>query len=86
MEGTVNLELEPLLDLEMDFSFLPGDPGNLMGHPDHRYPPEEPEYEFQEIRVYHDNQWHQVPDWLGEILHKYEDQLIEAAEEYLSKP
>jgi hypothetical protein len=86
MDGTVNFELEPLLDFEVDFSFLPGDPGNLSGNPDFRYPPEPPEYEFQEIRVYHNQEWHQVPEWLWEILKfNYEDQLIEAAEEYLSK-
>jgi hypothetical protein len=87
MEGTVNLELEPLLDLEMDFEFVPGTPGNLMGHPDHRYPAEDPEYDIGAIRVCHNNKWHQVPDWLSEILEfKYQDQFIEAAEENLEKP
>ena len=87
MEGTANLELEPLLDLEMDFEFLPGSPGNLMGHPDHRYPPEAPEYAIRAIRVYHNQEWHQVPDWLWEILKfNYEDQLIEAAQEWLTQP
>lgn len=87
MDGTANFEFELPLDLEMDFSFLPGDPGNLTGHPDHRYPPEPPEYEFHEIRVYHNQQWHRVPDWLAEILKfKHQDELIEAAEEWLSRP
>ena len=87
MDGTVNFELEPLLDLEMDFEFVPGTPGNLMGHPDHRYPAEDPEYDIRTIRVYHNQKWHRVPEWLWEILKfNYEDQLIEAAEEWLSSP
>lgn len=87
MEGTASFELEPLLDLEMDFEFVPGDPGNLMGHPDLRYPPEDPEYEIREIRVCHNKEWHQVPEWLWEILKfNYEDQLIEAAQEWLRQP
>ena len=87
MEGTASFELEPLLDLEMDFEFIPGTPGNLMGHPDHRYPPEDPEYDIRAIRVYHNQKWHQVPEWLWEILKfNYQDQLIEAAEEWLARP
>ncbi len=87
MEGTASFELEPLLDFEFDFSFTPGDSGNLMGHPDLRYPPEDPEYEIKEIRVYHNQNWHKVPDWLSDILEfKYEDELIEAANEWLSQP
>ena len=87
INGTASFELEPLLDLEMDFSFTPGSPGNLMGNPEFRYPPEDPEYEIRNIKVYHNKEYHEVPGWLWEILNfKYEDQLIEAANEWLEHP
>lgn len=87
MRGTITFELELLLDLEMDFNFIPGDPGKLDGHPDFRYPPTDPEYEILEIRCRHSKQWHKLPDWFRDILvFDYQDSLIEAADEWLKLP
>ena len=73
MEGTATLEMEPLLNLEIDFEFTPGKSERLNCHPDFAEPGYGPEYDFQEIRVFHQGQWHQVPDWLFEILNSQYD-------------
>jgi hypothetical protein len=87
MRGTINFELEPLLDLEMDFEFLPGIPGRLGADPDFSYPAEGPYYEFTQIRVHHQDQWHQVPDWLFEILNQnHQGELIEAVRDWVDQP
>jgi hypothetical protein len=86
MRGTITFELKPLLDLEMDFDFIPGSPARLTADPDFSYPADGPYYEFEEIRVYHNNQWHKVPDWLYQILNfRYEDKLIEAVRDWLDQ-
>jgi hypothetical protein len=86
MKGTTTFELEPLLDLEMDFYFTPGRPAKLTADPYYSEPAEGPEYEIEELRVYHKRQWHKIPDWLWEILNiKYEKNLIEAVNEWLDE-
>ncbi len=49
MNGTTTFELEPQLDLEMDFSFTPGSPGRLTADPSFSEPAEGPVYEIEEI-------------------------------------
>ena len=84
MEKTTSLEIEPLLLLEMDFSYTPGIKGKMSGHPDLWYPDENPEYDIKKLRVYHKNKWHHVPEWLSDILQiKYHDQLVAAADQAL---
>ncbi len=87
MEGTVTFELKPLLDFEMDFCFTPGTPGKLTGDPDYFEPGEGPIYENEEIRIHHNKTLHKIPDWFWEILNfEYEQELIEAANEWLAQP
>jgi hypothetical protein len=87
MNGTTSFELEPQLDLEMDFCFTPGSPVKLTADPYDSDPGEDPLYEIEEIRVCHQNKWHKVPDWLWEILNlNYERDLVEAVNQYLDQP
>jgi hypothetical protein len=87
MEGTASFELEPLLDLEVDFNFTPGSPAKLTGDPYYSEPGEDPLYEIEEIRAYSGKKWHKVPDWLWEILNlNYEEDLVEAVKQYLDQP
>ena len=85
MEGTTTLELEPLLNLELDFEFIPGQSGRLFCHPDLGEPGYDPEYDFQEIRVFHQDKWHQVPDWLMAIITShYEMELVDLVDQYVT--
>ncbi len=84
MEGTTTLELEPLLELEMDFEFIQGQPAKLLCHPDLAEPGYDPEYDFQTIRLRHQGQKYQVPEWLMEIITShYEMELIEIVDQWL---
>jgi len=86
MEGTITFEVEPLLNLEIDFDFIPGCPAKVDGPSDFWHPAEDPDYEIGEIRVCHKKQWHKVPDWLWEIMNStYEEALIEAVNEWLDQ-
>jgi len=68
----------------MDFEFIPGQSARLLCHPDLAEPGYPPEYDIQEIRVRHQGQKHQVPDWLFEILNKkYEMELIEIVDQWI---
>ena len=87
MNGTTTFELDPQLDLEMDFSFTPGRLGRLTADPDSSYPDEGPLYEIEEIRVCHNKKWHKVPQWLCEILNfNYEKDLVEVVDQWLDQP
>ena len=84
--GTATVELQPELDLELDFNFVPGSPVKLTADPYYSEPGEDPIYEIEEIRVYHGKQWHKVPDWLWEMLNfKHEEDLVEAVDEWLDQ-
>jgi len=79
MQGTVEFELEPLLDLEMDFNYIRGEPRSGID-----YPPEEPTYEIEKIRVLYREKWHDIPKWLEEfiVLHHYGN-LVEEIKEVI---
>ena len=84
--GTATIELQPELDLELDFNFIPGSPVKLTADPYYSEPGEDPVYEIEEIRVYHGKKWHTVPDWLWEMLNfNYEKNLVEAVDEWLDQ-
>jgi hypothetical protein len=85
MEGTVNLELEPLLRLEMAFEFTPGRSDRLNCHPDLAEQGYGPDYDFQEIKVWHQDQWHTVPDWLFELFNRqFEMDLVEIVDQWVT--
>ena len=86
MNGTTTFELEPQLDLEMDFEFIPGSPVKLTADPYYSEPGEDPVYEIGEIRVYHGKAWHKVPQWLWELLNSnHEEDLCEVVNEWLDQ-
>ena len=85
MEGTTNLELEPLLNLEIDFEFIPGQSARLLCHPDLAEPGYDPEYDFREIRVIHQGKKYQAPEWLQEIITThYEMDLVDLVDQYVT--
>ena len=84
MNGTTTFEMEPLLNLEMDFEFIPGSSPRLNCHPDLAEPGYDPDYDFQEIRVFHQGHRYQVPDWLFEILKsQFEMDLVDIVDQWL---
>ena len=86
MRGTITFEVEPVLDLEMDFDFIPGSRARLTADPDFSQEAEGPFYEFNEIRVYYGKQWHKVPDWLYNLLNfHYQDKLVAAVKDWLDQ-
>ncbi len=86
MEGTTTLEIEPLLNVEFDFEFIPGQPARLLCHPDLAEPGYDPEYDFQTIRVVHKGKKYQVPDWLMEIItSQYQMELVDIVDEWVDE-
>ena len=72
MQGTVEFELKPLLDLEMEFNHIPGLPRTGID-----YPREDPTYEIERIRVFYQEKWRIIPKWLEEfIINHHYDALV----------
>ena len=65
MQGTVEFELKPLLDLEMEFNHIPGLPRTGID-----YPPEDPTYEIERIRVFYQEKMANYSQVVGRIYYQ----------------
>lgn len=51
MPHTVTVRSFGVKELEVTFSYTPGDPGRYTGHPDNRYPAAPEEFDLLEVRT-----------------------------------